>query len=65
MDTESIMQKIREFEERHGGDSFKLEPDVDDEPAEEIQHHTILIFSCKLPEVFHTILIPWYTTGFQ
>lgn len=63
MDIETFIQRFREMEAQYG-EFADNEPDGED-PAEEIQHHTSLIFTCKLPGVIHSNLIPWYTSGFQ
>lgn len=65
MDIETFIQKLREMEARYGREFITEDFEEEPEPAEEIKHHTSLIFACNLPGVFHTILIPWYTTGFQ
>lgn len=65
MDRETFIQKMREMEARYGQEIITEDFEEEDELAEEVEHHTLLIFSCKLPVMFHTILIPWYTTGFH
>ena len=64
MDTESMMQKLRELEATMGKTDPE-EPEVDDEPAEQFEEKETVDSACKLPAIVHTSLIPWYTSGFQ
>ena len=65
MNIETFIQKLREMEARYGDEILTEASEPEEDPAEEIQHHTSLIFACKLPGVIHSNLIPWYTSGFQ
>lgn len=62
---QNLIEKIREFEALHGDGRDADEMDLEEDPAEEIQHHTSCDFACILPGVIHSNRIPWYTAGFQ
>lgn len=65
MDRETLLQKLREREEFLADKEICSEPEPEEDQAEEVQHHTFCLPACKLPGIFHAILIPWYTTGFR
>lgn len=65
MDRDKFIQKLREVEARCGEEILTEASDTEEDPAEEVQHHTSCDFACKLPGVIHSNLIPWYTSGFQ
>ena len=64
MDTESMMQKLRDLEKAMGKPNPE-EPEMDDDQAEEFEEKETVDSACKLPGMIHTNLIPWYTSGFQ
>lgn len=65
MDKETLMKRLREMEARYDQEIITEASEPDEEPAEEVRHHTCLIFACILPGVIHSNLMPWYTSGFQ
>ena len=64
MDKETLMRRLRELEAKCDQEIITQYDEPEDEPAEEITHHTS-DFACALPVLRHIILIPWYTSGFQ
>lgn len=65
MDRETLMQRLLEMAARYDQEIITEASESEEDPAEEVQHHTSLIFACILPGVIHSNLIPWYTSGFQ
>ena len=65
MDREDLLKRFRELQALLAEKEIDSDPEPDEEPAEDVQHHTPLISACKLPGFYHSKLIPWYTTGFQ
>lgn len=65
MDRETLIQRFREMEARYDQEIITETSDSEEDPAEEVQHHTSCTFTCILLGVIHSNLIPWYTSGFK
>lgn len=65
MDIETFKQRLREMEARWDQEILTEASESEEDPAEEVQHHTSCDFACVLPGVIHSNLMPWYTSGFQ
>ena len=53
------------MEARYDQEILTEASESEEDPAEEVQHHTSCDFTCKMPGVIHSNLMPWYTSGFQ
>lgn len=53
--------KIIMFDEMTPLEGEKIELAEEDVP----QYHTTKLYSCMMPGIFHSCLIPWYPSGFE